>query len=210
MWRIRDIHIHVEKPASRVNSFFFFDSNHKIRGSVHSHTTYLLVGSSLFFPSSSSAQLLPLFRWKGGAGPVLLHCDIIPWFWNTEQRWKSSLEELAKPHHTATERLYTCAFQMSWSPTLSHICAEKAGERSLQQSHEVRKLFHKHTFVPPWSILLLKPPEVGYVILTQRLQNVWTHLLLSWGNNVFCYSCYSYYQWQRSVLFNIFHFHAGL
>lgn len=158
MWRIRDIHIHVEKPASRVNSFFFFDSNHKIRGSVHSHTTYLLVGSSLFFPSSSSAQLLPLFRWKGGAGPVLLHCDIIPWFWNTEQRWKSSLEELDKPHHTATERLYTCAFQMSWSPTLSHICSEKAGERSLQQSHEVRKLFHKHTFVPPWSILLLKPP----------------------------------------------------
>lgn len=57
-------------------------------------------------------------------------------------------------------------------PTLSHICSKKAGERSLQQSHEVRKLFHKHTFVPPWSILLLKPPEVQFVSTTGGLRDI--------------------------------------
>lgn len=94
MWRIRDLHIRVERPTSWVNSFFI-----RFQGttwaSEHTHRPARLWALPCFFPLSSSVWPLPLFRWKMGLGLLLWHHFLV-------LKHKEEMENFTKETRQAT------------------------------------------------------------------------------------------------------------
>lgn len=91
MWRIRDIHIRVEKPTSRVNSFFI-----RLQGTIwaseRTHRPARLWALPCFSPCQ--AQCGPSLSSGERRGRACC-CDITSWFWSAGKRWKTR-------HHAAT------------------------------------------------------------------------------------------------------------
>lgn len=149
MWRIWDIHIRVGKPTSWVNSFFIRLQD-RIRASEHRHRPACLWALPCFSPCQAPPWPLPLFRWKkrGWASS----CDLTSWFWNTRKIWKSLLN-VNKACHKAP-RSATVSLD-SWCPKVTSflIFLPQRG-REWSRVHELRNVsFHKHTFVPLWTII---------------------------------------------------------
>lgn len=183
MWRIRDLHIRVERPTSCVNSFLI-----RLRNNLGKWTHRLiwpLVGSSVFF-SPCQAQCGPSLS-SGEKWGWACCCDITSWFWNTRKKWKTFTKATgqATRHHTATI-IFSFPATLK-AQTFSYFYHKKKKTIFFTSCKLWNVSFHKHTFVPLETIIQLKPPEVNrgemsiqqvsYVMFTWWLGNVWTHLL---------------------------------
>lgn len=108
MWRIRDIHIRVEEPTSRVNSFFIRLPRHNL-GKWTDTLNCLPVWALPCF-SPCQAQWGPSFS-SGEKRGWACCCDTTSWFWNTGKRWKYLTRHATRQHAATMSSCFPDALQ---------------------------------------------------------------------------------------------------